>query len=114
MAVTLSQVVPAARSVSFFANVSGEGETVTMNEIAAAYLAAGGSSSSAIYAFLTQTINDSAEQVGAAFSDAGATVSVIGINSTGSVAVSEDPFKLSLSGAEYYSVRIALAASISA
>ena len=113
MAVVLSNVVPAARSVSFVAECDSGGENKSMADIAAAYLLAGGSASSAIYSFLTQELDTSAE-VAEAIADAGAIISASSVNDAIAVYPVADAFSLYFDGTGLFAVRIALAASISA
>lgn len=109
---SVSNVSVGARSVSFTA-VSTGGDTLDLSTVvAAAYLAAGGKSSSALYQFLTTSHTDAAGTL-AALAAAGAIVDVISDVSQGAAHVSADN-ELEYSLAGVFLTRIALASSIAA
>ena len=107
----VSNVAYGARSVSFKATAAGA-DTLAFSVIAAAYLAAGGLASDAMYSFLTTSHTDAAGTL-AALAAAGAIVDPIASATGISVFVGGNN-SLSVSGACDFSCRIALASSISA
>jgi hypothetical protein len=109
--VAVSNVAVGARSVSFKATSAGA-DTLAFSVVAAAFLAAGGKSTDAIYSFLTTSHTDAAGTL-AALSAAGAIVDAISSAAAAVVTVGGDN-SLSVAAAGDIAVRIALASSISA
>jgi hypothetical protein len=108
---SVSNLAIGARSVSCAAVATGA-DTLAFSVIAAAYLAAGGSASSAIYQFLTASHTDAAGTA-AAFASQGAILDSGARSANVAVYVGGNN-SLSISGAATVAVRIALASSISA
>jgi len=108
---SVSNLSIGARSVSCSAVATGA-DTLAFSVIAAAYLAAGGSASSAIYSFLTTSHTDAAGTA-AAFAAAGAILDTGARSANVAVYLGGDN-SLAISGAATVGLRIALKSSIAA
>lgn len=118
MAITLSSIVAAERSVSFVALVPDD-DLLPLNDIADAAVAAGASESSAIIQFLRETgpgIDDGALNMAAHVASNGVSISVSCIDQPGEYAAfAPNPAQLyfeNVGASFYYAIRIALASSI--